>query len=188
VEPRDARTLAHATPAEHDRMMIDPERAMAIARRVHAGHREEGGSPVLRHIGRVARATPAEARAVAWLHEALESGVVTEQELLADRLGDDELRALRLLARMTDTRSERAYLAHVELIARAAGHSGELARLVKIADLEDRCRHPRVRPDGWSPPYERALGRLRQLDDADQLLPMAASATTRGSPPYAANP
>lgn len=151
---------------------------MAIARPLHAGHREEGGSPVLRHIGRVARATPAAARAVAWLHEALESGVVTEHELLVEGLGDDELRALRLLARTTDTRSERVYLAHVDLIARAAGYSGELARLVKIADLEDRCRHPRVHPDGWSPPYERAIGRLRDLDDADQLVPMAAYSTT----------
>jgi hypothetical protein len=124
VEPRDARTLAHATPAEDDRRMMDPERAMAIARRLHAGHREEGGAPVLRHIGRVARATPAEARTVAWLHEALESGVVTEHQLLAEGLQDDELRALRLLARMTDTRSERVYLAHVELIARAAGPVG----------------------------------------------------------------
>ena len=139
---------------------MDPDRAMAIARRLHAGHREEDGAPVLGHIGRVARATPAEARTVAWLHEALESALVTEQQLLAEGLGDDELRALRLLARMTDTRSERVYLAHVELIARAAGEGGELARLVKIADLEDRCRHPRVRRDGWSPPYARALGRL----------------------------
>jgi hypothetical protein len=167
--------------------MIDPKRAMAIARRLHAGHREEDGSPVLRHIARVARATPAEGRAVAWLHEALESGVVTEHWLLAEGLADDELRALRLLARMTDTRSERVYLAHVELVARAAGHSGALARLVKIADLEDRCRHPRVRADGWAPPYERALGRLRDLDDADQLLPMAAYSTTRAWPPYAAD-
>jgi hypothetical protein len=83
---------------------MDPERAMTIARRLHAGHREEGGTPVLRHIGRVARASPPEARTVAWLHEALESGVVTERQLLAEGLRDDELRALRLLARITDSR------------------------------------------------------------------------------------
>ena len=142
---------------------------MAIARRLHAGHREEDGSPVLRHIGRVARAVPAEARAVAWLHEALESGVITEHQLLAEGLRDDELRALRLLARMTDTRSEQVYLAHVELIARAAGPSGEIARQVKLVDLDDRCRHPRVRADGWSPPYARAIVRLRNPGAADPL-------------------
>ncbi len=43
--------------------------------------------------------------------------------------------------------------------------------MVKVADLEDRCRHPRVRPDGWSPPYERALARLRNLD---RSLPLTA--------------
>ena len=106
---------------------------MVVARRLHAGHREEGGTPVLRHIGRVARTTPPEARAVAWLHEALESGLVTEHELLAEGLGDAELRALRLLARTTDTRSERVYLGHVELIARAAGRSGELVAAFSTA-------------------------------------------------------
>ena len=161
---------------------------MTIARRLHAGHREESGTPIIRHIGRVARATPREARTVAWLHEARESGVVTEHQLLAEGLRDDELRALRLLARMTDTRSECVYLAYVELIARAAGQSGNFARQVKIADLEDRCRHPRVRTDGWSPPYARAIGRLLEPGDADQHLPMAPYSTTVGRPPHAANP
>jgi hypothetical protein len=153
---------------------MDPIRAMAIARRLHAGDREESGVPVLRHIGRVARALPAEARTVAWLHEALESGLVSEQQLLGEGLEDDELRALRLLARMADTRSERVYLAHVELIARAAGRSGELAREVKIADLEDRCRHPRVRHDGWSPPYARAIERLADPGAAERWRAMWA--------------
>jgi hypothetical protein len=106
---------------------------------------------------------------VAWLHEALEWTVVPEQELLGNGLTDDELRALRLLHR-TGSRSERAYLAHLRLIASAAGRSGHLTRLVKTADLEDRCRHPRVRADGWSPPYARGLallgGSARDVDRA----------------------
>jgi hypothetical protein len=53
-------------------------------------------------------------------------------------------------------------LLHLELIAQAAGRSGRLARTVKIADLADRCLHPRVRLDGWSPPY--ADGRDLLLD------------------------
>jgi hypothetical protein len=141
-------------------MAMDADRARAIARRVHAADREEGGAPLLRHISRVAARTPAEARAVAWLHEALESATVTEHELLACGLHEDELRALRLLTRPTHSRSTQVYLAHVEFIARAAGRSGHLARTVKIADLADRCLHPRVRADGWSPPYELALKRL----------------------------
>jgi hypothetical protein len=139
---------------------MDIDRARAIAGRLHAGDREDDGTPVLRHVARVARATPDDARVVAWLHEALESARITEQELLAEGLSGEELRALRLLSRLSDSRSDLVYLAHVELIARAAGRSGQLARAVKIADLEDRRRHPRLRPDGWAPPYARALGRL----------------------------
>ena len=142
---------------------MDVDGAHAIARRVHAAEREEDGAPVLRHIARVAIRTPAEARAVAWLHEALESAAVTEHELLGYGLDEEELRALRLLSRPTHSRSVSVYLAHVELIACAAGRSGSLARMVKIADLEDHSLHPRARADGWSPPYGTALRRLREV-------------------------
>ena len=139
---------------------IDVDRARAIARRVHAADREEDGAPLLGHLSRVAGRTPVEARAVAWLHQALESPIVTEHELLGCGLNEDELRALRLLTRPTHARSAQVYLAQLELIALAAGLSGHLARTVKIADLEDRCVHPRARADGWSPPYQLALRRL----------------------------
>jgi hypothetical protein len=145
-------------PAES--VAMDTDRARAFARRVHAAEREEDGAPLLRHIARVAIRTHAEARAVAWLHEALESAAVTEHELLGYGLDEEELRALRLLSRPAHSRSVHVYLAHVELIACAAGRSGRLARMVKIADLEDRRLHPRVRTDGWAPPYELALRRL----------------------------
>jgi hypothetical protein len=145
---------------------MDPARARALAEMLHAGEREPDGEPLLGHIRRVAQMVPAEARAVAWLHEALESTAVTEQELLMDGLTQDELRALRLLRRTRDARSHDIYLAHVELIARAAGHSGRLARMVKIADLEDRCLYPRVRRDGWSPPYADGLELLLDISEA----------------------
>jgi hypothetical protein len=35
---------------------------------------------------------------------------------------------------------------------------------VKIADLQDRCLHPRVRADGWSPPYATARALLMHDD------------------------
>jgi hypothetical protein len=143
---------------------VETSRARALAEALHADDCEEGGTPLMRHIRRVARRTPAEAQALAWLHEALEAGV-PEHELLAGGLTLDELRALRLLNRATDSRSERAYMAHVELIARAEGESGRLARMVKVADLEDRRLHPHVRLDGWSPPYARALLLLQTADE-----------------------
>jgi hypothetical protein len=140
-------------------------RAQLIAERLHADDREEDGTPLLNHIRRVVRLVGADARAVAWLHEALEWTVVTEHELLMEGLDSEELRALRLLRRTHDSRSDRVYLAHLSLIARAAGRAGGLARLVKVADLRDRCLHPRVRADGWSPPYGRGLGLLSDRPD-----------------------
>jgi hypothetical protein len=143
---------------------MESARARTIAERLLAGIREPSGTLLLAHVRRVAAAAPPEARAVAWLHELLETGTVTEQELLADGLSSEELRALRLLTRPGRSHSDSAYLAHLELIARAAGHSGELARLVKLADLADRQLHPIVRADGWAPPY--ALGHRRLLQAA----------------------
>lgn len=136
---------------------MEPVRARAFAELLHAGEREPDGTPLLAHVRRVAHLVPAEALTVAWLHEALETTPVTEQELLMEGLTRDELRALRLLCRTGDAHSDGVYLAHVDLIARAAGHSGHLARVVKIADLEDRCLHPRSPRNGWSPPYADGL-------------------------------
>lgn len=138
--------------------------ARTVAERVHAHHREPDGTPLLRHIERVVSATPPEGRPIAWLHEALEWGAITEQELLMLGLTDDGLRALRLVTHPFPWRTDHAYLAHVDLIARASGSAGHLARMVKIADLNDRRRHPGVRLDGRTPPYDRALERLRSAE------------------------
>ena len=140
---------------------MDPDRAQAIAERLHAGDREQDGTPLLEHVRRVAAAVPDEALAVAWLHETLEWTAVAERELLLAGLTTDELRALRLLTRTTESRFDAHYLEHLELIAHAAGRSGRLAREVKIVDLEDRFHHPYARHDGWSPPYEAGLRLLR---------------------------
>jgi hypothetical protein len=142
--------------------MMDAMNARAIAERVHAGARDETGEPVIAHVRRVGAMVPAEASVIAWLHEVLECSAMSEQELLMAGLTTEELRALRLLSRTGHAHSDRAYLAHLELIARSAGESGRLARLVKIADLHDRRRHPRVRADGWVPPYGLALRRLTE--------------------------
>jgi hypothetical protein len=136
-------------------------RAGTIAERLHASDYEEDGTPLLSHIGRVVRLVSADAQAVAYLHEALEWTAVAEEELLMEGLESEELRALRLLHRTHYSRTDRIYLAHLHLIARSAGRAGRLARTVKIADLQDRFQHPRVRADGWSPPCVRAVALLR---------------------------
>ena len=158
-------SLAATVALWHDRPTMEIGDARAIAERLHLGDREEDGTPVVRHVQRVATTVPEEARAVAWLHEVLEWTAVTEQELLIAGLTSDELRALRLLNRTTDSHSDHRYLARLELIAHATGDSGRLARIVKTADLEDRSLHPRVRRDGWSPPYAQALKLLSAARD-----------------------
>jgi hypothetical protein len=160
---------------------MDLARARAFAEILHAGEREPDGTPLLDHVRRVAQMVPAEARPVAWLHEALESTGVTEQELLTEGLTSDELRAIRLLRRTSDARSYGVYLAHVELIAGAAGRSGYLARMVKIADLEDRCLYPRVRRDGWSPPYAEGLELLLDVSE-DRVRDAPAAGPDRAAP------
>jgi hypothetical protein len=142
---------------------------------LHAGEREADRTPILQHIRRVAQMVDAEARSVAWLHEALESAAVTEQELLMNGLTTDELRALRLLHRASDARCDGVYMAHLELIARASGRSGRLARAVKIADLQDRCLYPRKRPDGWSPPYADGLDFLLDVEEGRLSDPWAVT-------------
>jgi hypothetical protein len=136
------------------------ERARLLAERLRADDYEEDGTALLEHIRRVVRRVDADVQVVAWQHEALEWTAVAEHELLSEGLDSEQLRALRLLYRAPDAHSDGVYLAHVDLIARAAGRSGRLARQVKIADLQDRRLHPRVRADGWSPPYARGLALL----------------------------
>jgi hypothetical protein len=159
-EPRADRMAGAATSASLERdgsPRMGAARARALAERLHRGQRDPGGALLLDHIRRVASAVPADARTVAWLHEALESTSISEQALLDDGLSLDELRALRLLARRGDSRSDAVYLAHIRLIAAARGPGAYLAQAVKHADLEDRVLHPAIRADGWSPPYELGL-------------------------------
>ena len=161
----DAHPLAATAGLWHDRLTMEAAHARAIVERLHLGDREEDGTPVIRHVQRVATTVLEEARPVAWLREVLEWTAVTEQELLIAGLTSDELRALRLLDRTTGSHSDRRYLARLELVAHATGDSGRLARLVKTADLKDRSFHPHFRREGWSPPYARALKLLSKARD-----------------------
>jgi hypothetical protein len=141
---------------------MDTDRAKAIATAAHRDARPLNSEPLLRHVERVASSVPEWARGVAWLHEVLERTDMPEEALLRQGLSSEELRALRLLSR-EESYSDRAYLGHIELIVRAHGQAGRLARAVKRADLEDRQRHPLVRSNGWSPPYGSALAALHGL-------------------------
>ena len=175
---------------------LDPDRARALAESLHRGQRDSSGAPLIAHVRRVAAAVPADARAVAWLHEVLEHTSIPEEALLAEGLTTDELRALRLLTRNHHSRSKTYYLAHVERLAQARGPGARMAQRVKRADLADRALNPSVRTDGWSPPYELGLETLQRavfrrarttpVADTAQRAPAARAAgradTTRHEP------
>jgi hypothetical protein len=158
---------------------MEPTRARVLAERAHWRDREPDGTTLLAHIRRVVAAAPPEAHTVAWLHESLESGRLSEHELVREGLGTDELMAVHLLSRRSGSHSDHVYLAHLDAIVRAPGRSGQLARAVKAADLADRCAHPRVRADGWSPPYARALERLLEAGGTQLVTPTRARARPR---------
>jgi len=135
-----------------------------LAERLNAEGYEEDGTALPERIRRVAGRVEADVQIVAWPHEVLKWTAVAEHGLLREGLDGEELRALRLLYRAHDARSDGVDLAHLRLIARAAGLSGRPTREVKIADPQDGCQHPRVRADGWSPPYARGLALLTDPD------------------------
>ena len=150
---------------------MDPDRARALAERLHGAEPDAGGAPLIDHVRRVAAAVPRDARVVAWLHEVFEYTSISEEALLEEGLSLDELRALRLLTHDKDSRSNASYLAQVELIARAKGAGASIARSVKGADLADRALNPLIRANGWSPPYELALQILRGAPPPDTFAP-----------------
>ena len=136
---------------------MSADHARTLAHRLHDGQLDRDGAPMIDHIRRVATAVPRRARTVAWLHETLEHTPISEQALLAEGLSHEQLRAIRLLTRVSDSPSDVIYLGHIERIAQADGPAGEIARTVKRADLTDRALHPATRADGWVPPYTLGL-------------------------------
>ena len=135
---------------------MESSHAQALAKRLHQDAREHDGTPLLRHVERVAAAVTGDACVVAWLHEVLEWTTMTEQELIREGVTGDEVVAVELLTRTTGAGDD-AYLGYIERIASAPGRSGRLAREVKLADLEDRLQNPSARDDDWAPPYARGL-------------------------------
>ena len=133
---------------------MEPKVAREIACGLHAGQRNSFGEPLVDHLARVASAVPPHAQATAWLHDAIERTTVRAEELRAAGLTIAELEALELLARAPSE----SYELYALRIAFADGEAGDLARLVKLADLDDHMTH-RERPAD-APPYGWARRRI----------------------------
>ena len=147
---------------------MDARDARSIAQFSHVGRRNRFGEPVIDHVERVAAAVPPEARAIAFLHDVLEHSDTSVAELRAAGLTLDELEILGLLTRAPNE----SYEAHTLRVAYARGSGGRIARVVKLADLDDHLGH-RDRPDG-APPYawarrHSATGQVRRDGDRGRL-------------------
>lgn len=121
--------------------MVNANVAGGVARRIHAGQVSRSGEPLIEHVERVARAVPADVRALAYLHDVLDraDGAVDE-ELRELEMSDEDRRVLALLTR----RPEESFRVYVMRIARADGRVGRIARTIKLADLDDHVRQRRV--------------------------------------------
>jgi hypothetical protein len=136
---------------------MDADIARDIASKAHAGQLDRRGEPMFEHLARVAAVVPPHLAATAWLHDVLERTTVTAADLRAAGLTSRELDALELLSR----RSSESYELHVLRIAHAEGDAGDLARIVKLADLDDHISAERSVPD--APPYRWARRRIESL-------------------------
>ncbi|HKN94813.1 MAG TPA: hypothetical protein VJU60_10810 [Thermoleophilaceae bacterium] len=116
---------------------MDTSTARNIAHSIHGDQRDRTGGLMVEHLERVAAAVPPEARPVAFLHDVLEHSDTQASELEREGLTPVELAALNLLTREPDESFE----IHALRIAYAKGPEGALARVVKVADIDDHLVH-----------------------------------------------
>jgi hypothetical protein len=138
-------------------MEVDAAREIAIT--VHAGHRDRFGDRLVEHLARVASAVPPHAQPIAWLHDVLERDRRGSEEL--QRLSACEREALALLTRADGE----CYELYTLRIAHALGEGASLARVVKLADLDDHIARGHAPPD--APPYGWARRHIAAALDRD---------------------
>jgi hypothetical protein len=121
--------------------MATIERALQIAASAHEGQADKDGQPYILHPLRVmAGVEGLEAKVVGVLHDVLEDTSVTADDLRDAGFGEPIVAAVLCVTRRDDE-------SYAEYVIRCKGD--DLARRVKLADLEDNARPDRVlfRPD-----------------------------------------
>ena len=140
---------------------MEPALAHRIASQSHDGQRNRFGDLVIDHLVRVAAAVPSDAQATALLHDLLELCPAAGRRLRDRGLTSVELDALELLTHVPGE----PYEAYVRRIAQAPGPAGRLARIVKLADLDDHLAHATIPSD--APPYAWARKHLLASANGD---------------------
>jgi hypothetical protein len=138
---------------------MDIAEARQLAQAAHRGQRNRFGEPVVEHLARVAARVPPEARVTAWLHDLLELSDRTPHELRDRGLTSEEVGAIKLVTRAP----WETYAGYMRRIAAAGGDAGRLARMIKLADLDDHLAHPDIPAD--APPYDWARRQIARAAD-----------------------
>lgn len=116
--------------------MATIEKALEVAARAHAGQKDKQGAPYLLHPLRVMNGVHSEeAKIVAVLHDVIEDTSVTIDDIRRAGFSEPVLDALLCV---THKKGE----SYASYVVRCKGN--DLARQVKLADLEDNGRLPRV--------------------------------------------
>jgi hypothetical protein len=128
------------------------EKALKIAIKAHEGQLDKDGQPYILHPLRVMHGVEGEqAKAVALLHDVIEDTAVTADDLRKAGFPEELIAAVVCVTH----RREESY---ADYVVRCRG--SDVARRVKLSDLEDNSRLPRalLRPEK----FEADLKRIRR--------------------------
>jgi (p)ppGpp synthase/HD superfamily hydrolase len=154
--------------------MADLGEAVLLAVKAHYGQRDKAGAPYILHPLRLMfRQNSEAARIVAVLHDVVEDTPVTLEQLRDSGFAEEVVEAVDCLTH--DPRDS-----YDEYIAKIKGNP--IARIVKLADLEDNMRLERL-----SDPAEKDWERLRRYHRVWKELSVVRSpdGRTRNLTPYA---
>lgn len=150
--------------------------AEGLAEKFHAGMTDKYGYAYTEHLSRVADRVDDLSYeiikktshipcyiAVAWLHDIVEDTTMTLEDLkdlLAVHSEEAEAERITKAVEYLTHDKDGTYADYIETIAKAPGEAGEIARVVKIADLLDHIAGPTECPGGLKKRYEKSLYRL----------------------------
>ena len=116
--------------------MATIEKALQIAAKAHEGQVDKEGLPYILHPLRVmAGVAGLEAQIVALLHDVIEDTPVTADDLLREGFGEAIVASVLCVTHRKDE-------PYADYVVRCKGN--EVARRVKLSDLEDNTRLPRT--------------------------------------------